>query len=236
VPPAPGDDGNALGAALYLYHCVMGKPRAGALLRADFGPTFSESEIADEIERLKLKPSKPGDLSLAAADRINGGQIVGWFQGAAEFGPRALGNRSILADPTHPETRARLAASVKARSEFHPFGLSVVAEAAGELFEDLTHSPFLERTGRLRPEVRSRLPAVAGIEGRARVQTVEKESAPLFHELLRKVGSRTGVPALLNTSLNEPGRTIATTPREAIGSFYTTGLDALALGPFILSK
>jgi carbamoyltransferase len=236
VPPAPGDDGTALGAALWLTHAQLGAPRTSPLLRADLGPAFSEDEIAEELERLKLKPSKPGDLALAAADRINGGQIVGWFQGAAEFGPRALGNRSILADPTHPATRARLAASVKARSEFHPFGLSVIAEAAGELFEDLRESPFLERTGRLREEVRGRLPAVAGIGGRARVQTVSRERAPLFHQLLKNVGSRTGVPAVLNTSLNEPGRAMATSPREAIGSFYTTGLDAMALGPFVLSK
>lgn len=236
VPPAPGDDGTALGAALHLYHAQQGRPRVGALLRSDFGPAYTEAEIAAELARVKLKAAKPADLALAAADRIAAGEIVGWYQGAAEYGPRALGHRSILADPTDPATRARLVASVKARSEFHPFGLSVTAEAAPELFEDFAPSPFLERTLRLKADARTRLPAVAAHEGRVRVQTVDAERAPLFHDLLGKVGRRSGVPAVLNTSLNEPGRPIATRPREAIACLFTTGLDALALGPFMLAK
>ncbi len=236
VPPAPGDEGTAVGAALWVYHCDMGHERDHPILRADFGPSYTADEIGDELERLKLRAAKPPDLALAAADRISGGQIVGWFQGGAEFGPRALGHRSILADPTHPATRSRLVQSVKARSEFHPFGLSVAAETAGALFENDAHSPFLERTARLRPEVVSRLPAVAAHQERARLHTVDVKTAPLFHQLLHCVGRRTGVPAVLNTSLNEPGRTMATTPRDAIGSLFTTGLDALVLGPYILSK
>jgi len=236
VPPAPGDDGTALGAALHVYHAEMGHPRGAPVLRADFGPSYSEQEVAEEIQRLKLKASKPADLALAAAERIASGEIVGWFQGAAEFGPRALGHRSILADPTDPATRPRLVASVKARSEFHPFGLSVIREARDELFEDAQDSPFLERTGRLRPEALAKLPAVAAQKGVTRLHTVDGKRDPLFHELLKKLGRRTGVPAVFNTSLNEPGRPMATSPRDAIGSLYTTGLDALALGPFILSK
>jgi len=236
IPPAPGDDGNALGAAQVHAFCTLGLPRAAAVHRADFGPGFPEEEISRELARLKLRASRPADLALAAAERIASGEIVGWFQGRAEFGPRALGRRSILANPTDPGTRARLVASVKARSEFHPFGLSVTREAAPELFEGAPESPFLERTARLRPEARSRLPAVAGAGGAVRVQTVDARRLPLLHDLLLRVGERTGVPAVLNTSLNEPGRPIATTPREAIGCFFTTGLDALALGPFILAK
>ncbi|MHC4953357.1 MAG: carbamoyltransferase family protein [Planctomycetota bacterium] len=236
VPPAPGDDGTALGAALFHYHAELGRPRTGPILRSDFGPSFPEDEIAWELDRLKLKPRKPADLPTAAAERISGGEIVGWFQGAAEYGSRALGHRSILADPTDPATRPRLVASVKARSEFHPFGLSVTEEAATELFEGLRLSPFLERTGQLKPDAQQRLPAVAAVQDGTRVQTVNKEREPLFHSLLTAVGRRTGVQAVLNTSLNEPGRPMATTPREAIGSLYTTGLDALAIGPFLLSK
>jgi len=236
VPPAPGDDGLALGAALYWYHTVAGRPRTEPILRADFGPSFPENEIAWEIARLKLKPSKPVDLAVATAERIASGEIVGWFQGGAEFGPRALGHRSILADPTDPATRARLVDSVKARSEFHPFGLSVTEEAARELFESGSASPFLERTGKLRSDARARLPAVAAPGGRARVQTVNAERSPLLHALLEQVGKKTGVAAVLNTSLNQPGRPMATSPRDAIGSLYTTGLDALAIGPFMLAK
>ena len=236
VPPAPGDDGAALGAALYLYHSERGRPRNGPLLHADFGPAYPEEEIAEELARIKLKASKPADLALAAADRICGGEIVGWFQGGAEFGPRALGHRSILADPTDPAARPHLVASVKARSEFHPFGLSVAREAAPDLFEDPQDSPFLERTATLRPDAVSKLPALAAQKGVTRIHTVDAQRDPLFHELLLKVGRRSGVPAVLNTSLNEPGRCIATSPREAIGSLYTTGLDALAIGPFILAK
>jgi len=219
VPPAPGDDGTALGAALYVCHAELGRPRLGPLLRADFGPSFPEDEIAAEIERLKLKPSKPANLAVAAAERIASGEILGWFQGGAEFGPRALGFRSILANPTDPATRARLVASVKARSEAHPFGLAIAAEAAGEYFDDLAPSPFLERTGRFKPGAAARLPAGVATEGRARVQTVDAQRHPLFHQLLTEVAKKPGIPAV-----------------KAIGSLYTTGLDALALGPYILAK
>jgi carbamoyltransferase len=236
VPPAPGDDGTALGAALFHYHATLNRPRTAALLRADFGPAYPEDEIAAELARLKLKAAKPADLAMTAADRITSGEILGWFQGGAEFGPRALGHRSILADPTDPATRARLVASVKARSEVHPFGLAVTAEAARTLFAEGVASPFLERTGRLQPDAASRLPAVAAAGGRVRVQTVDPARNPLFHALLAEVGRKKGVAAVLNTSLNEPGRPMATTPREAIGSLYTSGLDALAIGPFILAK
>jgi carbamoyltransferase len=236
VPPAPGDDGTALGVALFHYHSELGKPRNGVLLRADFGPAFNDADIAEELKLLKLKASKPADLAQAATDRICSGEIVGWFQGAAEFGPRALGHRSILADPTDPAARPHLVASVKARSEFHPFALSVTREAADRLFEDPQDSPFMERTAVLRPDALSRLPAVAAQKGVTRIHTVTRDADPLFHELLEKVGERSGVPAVLNTSLNEPGRAVAARPREAIGSLYTTGLDALAIGPFILTK
>ncbi|MFI5402733.1 MAG: carbamoyltransferase [Planctomycetota bacterium] len=236
VPPAPGDDGTALGAALHVYHVTLGHPRKAPILRADFGPAFPESEIADELRRLKLKPGRPAALAPEAAERIRAGQILGWFQGGAEFGPRALGHRSILADPTNPGTRPRLVASVKARSEFHPFGLSVTREAMADLFESPQDSPFLERTARLRPDAAKKVPAVVAQSGLTRVHTVDKERDPLFHALLQEVGKRSGVPAVLNTSLNEPGRPMATTPRDAIASLFTTGLDALALGPFILGK
>jgi carbamoyltransferase len=236
VPPAPGDDGTALGAALLWYHTELKRPRSEAILRCDFGPSYPEEEIAWELDRLKLHPVKPVDLSAAAAERISGGEIVGWFQGAAEYGPRALGHRSILADPTDPATRPRLVESVKTRSEFHPFGISVTEEAARELFDGLASSPFLERTGKLKKDARQRLPAVQAMGGGTRVQTVNSERDPLFHALLTAVGKKTGVPAVLNTSLNEPGRPMATSPREAIGSLYTTGLDALAIGPFLLAK
>ena len=236
VPPAPGDDGTALGAALYHYHSDLQRPRTGPILRADFGPSYPEEDIAWELDRLKLKPVKPADLPIATAERIARGEIVGWFQGAAEFGARALGHRSIFADPTDPATRPRLVASVKARNEFHPFGLSLTEEAAHELFESYRSSPFLERTVALKADAQRRLPAVAALQEGTRVQTVNKEREPLLHALLNAVGDRTGVPAVLNTSLNEPGRPMATTPRDAIGSLYTTGLDALAIGPFLLSK
>jgi carbamoyltransferase len=236
VPPAPGDDGTALGAALHVHHVALGRPRGEPILSADFGPAFDEKEIAEELSRLKLKPLRPKAMAPEAAERIRAGQILGWFEGGAEFGPRALGHRSILADPTNPGTRPRLVASVKARSEFHPFGLSLTREAMADLFESPQDSPFLERTARLRPEAAKKLPAVAAQGGLTRVQTVDKERDPLFHALLVEVGKRSGVPAVLNTSLNEPGRPMATAPRDAIACLFTTGLDALALGPFILAK
>ncbi len=236
VPPAAGDEGTAIGAALAVHHTELKLDRSPAMWRADLGPSYPADEIAAEISRLKLHASKPADLAEAAAEKIAGGGILGWFQGRAEFGPRALGHRSILADPTDPGTRATLVRSVKARSEFHPFGLSVAAETVGEFFEGTGSSPFLERTFHLRDGAREKLPAVAAAEGRARVHTVDKERDPQFHSLLLAVKARTGVPAVLNTSLNEAGRPMATTPREAIGCLYTSGLDALAIGPFLLAK
>ena len=236
VPPAAGDEGTALGAALYVQHAELRQARSAPLLRADLGPAYSEQEIADEISRLKLKADKPVDLSVSAAKRITGGEIVGWFQGGAEFGPRALGHRSILADPTDPATRGKLVRSVKARSDNHPFGLSVAKEAVGELFEGSVDSPFLERTAILRKDARQKLPAVVATGGRTRVHTVDADRNPLFHALLKAVAGRTGVPAVLNTSLNETGRPMATTPRDAVGCLYTSGLDALAIGPFLLAK
>ncbi len=161
---------------------------------------------------------------------------MGWFQGGAEFGPRALGHRSILADPTDPATRGKLVRSVKARSDNHPFGLSVAKEAVGELFEGSVDSPFLERTAILREDARQKLPAVVATGGRTRVHTVDADRNPLFHALLKAVAKRTGVPAVLNTSLNEAGRPMATTPRDAVGCLYTSGLDALVIGPFLLAK
>ncbi|MFQ5843976.1 MAG: carbamoyltransferase [Planctomycetota bacterium] len=236
VPAAAGDDGTALGAALYVHHAVLRRPRAQPLWRSDFGPAFGEREVAEELARLKLHPKRPDRLAEAAAERIAGGQIVGWFQGGAEFGPRALGHRSILADPTTTETRDKLVASVKVRAAFHPFGLSVAADAVADLCEAVGPSPFMERTGRLRRDAAARVPAVAAPDRVVRIHTVEADREPLFHALLSAVGARYGVPAVLNTSLNEAGRPMATTPREAVGCLYTTGLDALAIGPFIVAK
>ena len=236
VPPAAGDDGTALGAALYVQHAVLRKPRAAPLWRSDFGPAFTAEEISEEFARLKLSPERPQNLVDAAAERIAAGEIVGWFQGGAEFGPRALGHRSILADPTSVSTRDKLVASVKTRAQVHPFGLSVAAESVGDVLEGVTSSPFMERTGKLRSGAAARLPAVAAPDGVVRVHTVEAERDALFHQLLSAAGKRYGIPAVLNTSLNEAGRPLVTTPRDAAACFYTTGLDALVVGPYVLSK
>ncbi len=240
VPPAPADDGQSLGNALLaLFERDAAPCRDRFVLdRAGLGRCYPESEVSRELAahagRLRIQPLAPPDLLRETAARIAEGQIVFWFQGRAEFGPRALGHRSILADPRKAEMKDVLNARVKHREGFRPFCPSVLAARSHEYF-DLGHSPFMNVAATVRPSRRSRIPAVVHRDGTARAQTVREEANPRFHGLLEEFEAITGIPLLLNTSFNnrEP---IVETPGDAIRTFLHTDGDLLVIGDNLATK
>jgi carbamoyltransferase len=206
---------------------------------ATLGPSFPEGDClrALEAERARLSWRRLGEEALvdAAADDLVAGRIVGWYQGREEWGPRALGSRSILADPRDPGMKDRLNARVKHREAFRPFAPSVLAEASGEVFESSHPSPFMAHVFAVRPAWRPRLPAVTHVDGTGRLQTVSRETAPLYHRLIAAFRDRTGVPVVLNTSFNDD-EPIVHRPEEAVACFLRTDMDRLALGPFWVER
>ena len=244
VQPAAGDDGAALGAALHVavaHETGNVEPKRMGLPL--YGPEFSRAEVeqalADRTEIGVQRIESVAALSDEVARRICEGQIVGWFQGRMEFGPRALGNRSILADPRDPKMRERINTLVKKREEFRPFAPVVRSEAAGRYFEirpgdEQEHSHMLIVT-QVRPVARAQLPAVTHVDGSARVQTVTRLQNRRLWELLGAFERICGVPVLLNTSFNLKGQPIVCTPAEALDTFLVAGLDALVIGDFLIT-
>ncbi len=235
VQPAAGDAGTALGAA----YAVDARERRGArpytMTHAYLGPGFDDDQIRRALERAKLPYERPADIADAAADLLARDRIIGWFQGRMEFGPRALGARSILAAPSDPTMKDRLNA-IKDREEFRPVAPAVLEEYAAEYFEPAEPSPFMLFVHRVRGEREHLIPAVRHSDGTARIQTVSERDAPLYYRLIRAFMSRTGVPVVVNTSFNTRGNPIVCTPEDALECFYTSPLDALAIGPYLLSK
>jgi len=236
VPPAPHDAGSAMGAALLTEHLLLSRPRRQVLTDAFLGPEYSKEEIRTALEASKIRFEERADIAADAAELIAQGEVVAWFQGRMEWGPRALGARSILADPTKPQTKDLVNRIVKGRELFRPFAPAVLAERAGDYFEMASPSPFMLFVHRVRPERRTDIPSVVHVDGTARVQTVSQESNPRFWRLIKLFGEKTGVPVLLNTSFNVDGEPIVCTPRDAIRCFYSTGIDALAIGDFLVKK
>lgn len=235
VQPAAGDDGAALGAALYRASQI-GKVRNTRSPVPFFGPSYSCQEIdtalTDYQDRIEVVHFAGYEETCAqAAKSIAEGKVVGWYRGRMEFGPRALGHRSIVADPGHPEMRDRINAMVKMREAFRPFAPAVSLEQAHQWFDipPMTELPYMIMTVDVRSEYRSGLPAITHVNGSARVQTVSAESNGDFHRLLRAVGKTTGREMVLNTSFNVKGQPIVNTPREAIDTFLGTGIDLLFL-------
>lgn len=243
VQPASGDDGSALGAALYVQHDrypLTPSPRISAPL---WGPSYPRQEIARILSTRNDLEAVPFDsfpaLAAAAAERLARGEIMGWFQGAMEFGPRALGSRSILADPRPIDMRSRVNMLIKKREGFRPFAPAVAAEHASEYFEvdrddaeTFAHMLFVVP---VRPAFRDKLPAVTHVDGTARVQTVSRDTNERFHGLLGAFAARTGIPVLLNTSFNVKGQPIVCSPVEALDTFLAAGLDAMVLGDFLVT-
>lgn len=236
VQPAAHDAGSALGAALYVYHQLLGKPRTTCLTHVYLGPEYDDRAVEDLLQSYGLPYSRPADIAATAADAVAAGAVVGWFQGRMEFGPRALGNRSILADARRPEVKDRVNATIKRREPFRPFAPAVRAERVGDYFSPARESPFMTVTFDATPLAKEEIPAVVHVDGTSRIQTVRRDENPLFYRFLKAYERLTGVGAVLNTSFNVAGEPIVCTPDDALRSFYTTALDALALGPFWLVK
>ncbi|HET7841604.1 MAG TPA: carbamoyltransferase C-terminal domain-containing protein, partial [Terriglobia bacterium] len=223
VQPAASDDGVALGAALAPYLDAGGKLPNRAMRHGYWGPSFDDDSVEAALRTYKLRCTKLLDPAGAAAELLSQGKILGWFQGRMEFGPRALGSRSILADPRDPEMNAKVNNAVKFREWWRPFAPSLKKEAASEYLEGATDSPFMILTAQVRPEKRAVIPSVTHVDGSARPQTVEKEINPLYWRLIDEFGKRTGVPVVMNTSFNLRGEAIVHTPTDAIRTFSARG-------------
>jgi carbamoyltransferase len=236
VQPAAGDDGVCLGAALAPYLDNGGKLPIHKMRHAYLGPQSSDAEIEKALQTYKIRSTRVADPAKIAAEMLANGKILGWFQGRMEFGPRALGSRSILADPRDPEMNAKVNNAVKFREWWRPFAPSMLAEVAGEYLESATDSPFMVLTAQVRPEKRSVVPSVTHVDGSARPQTVERDVNPLYWNLIHEFGERTGVPVVMNTSFNLRGEPIVCTPTDAIRTFFSSGMDALVIGSFVVEK
>ena len=236
VQPAAGDDGVCLGAALAPYLDNSGKLPMRRMRHAYLGSASSDEEIERTVQTYKLRATRVADPAAVAAEMLASGKILGWFQGRMEFGPRALGSRSILADPRDPEMNAKVNNAVKFREWWRPFAPSMLAEVAPQYIESATDSPFMILTAQVKPEKRSVIPSVTHVDGSARPQTVERDVNPLYWRLIKEFGDRTGVPVVMNTSFNLRGEPIVCMPTDAIRTFFSSGMDALVIGSFIVEK
>jgi len=234
--PAASDAGTSMGAALYVAH-VLGDDAPVVHPMTDMlGPGYTDEQIERALQVAGCAFTRPEDLAGAVADLLAGSKIVGWFQGRAEFGPRALGARSILADPRPAQCKDVLNARVKFREWFRPFAPAVLAERCGELFEHDEPAPFMLVVYPTRAERVDDLRAVTHVDGGARVQTVTRADHERYYDVIAAFAARTGVPAIVNTSFNIRGEPIVTTVADALKCYFTTDMDALAVGPFLLVK
>lgn len=238
LQPACNDAGTAPGAALWIEHSVLGRPRRFVFQSPYTGPEYDEEQMADALRTAGLDFERPGPERFveAVAEALDRGEVVGWFQGRSEWGPRALGNRSILADPRRADMRDILNVKVKHRESFRPFAPVVPLERAGEFFACAQPSPYMLFVTAVREEKRGVIPAVTHVDGTARIQTVTPEINARLHQLLLAFERRTGVPVLLNTSFNDCGEPIVCSPTDAVGTFGRTRIDLLAMGPFLARK
>jgi carbamoyltransferase len=245
IQAAAGDAGGALGAAYYVWHQILGNERNFVMNTAYWGPEFTKDEIKTEIESNKGKLTKlrcsvgridnEAELCIKTAKEIADGKVVGWFQGRMEWGPRALGNRSIVVDPRRAEMKDVLNARIKRREPFRPFAPSILLEKTGEYFEKDYPDPFMIKVYPVRPEKRSVIPAVTHVDGSGRLQTVRKDDNPLYWQLIKEFENLTDVPVVLNTSFNE-NEPIVCTPAEALDCFLRTKMDVLILGNFFIKR
>jgi carbamoyltransferase len=240
IQPAAGDDGIAIGCAYYGHLAIQGKARSFVMNHAYLGVDYDDEEIREATDRWLVRAetvnTRSENIALDTAKVLAEGHVVGWFQGGSEFGPRALGNRSILADPRKAEMKDILNSRVKHRQAFRPFAPIVLGERSNEIFEGDEDSPFMLIAKRVRREWRDRIPAIVHVDGTARVQTVRRETNELLHRLLEEFNAITGVPVLLNTSFNVKGEPIVETPEDAMECFLSTGIDYLVLHDRLIAK
>jgi carbamoyltransferase len=235
IQPAAGDAGNSLGAALHVWHQQLNRPREWRMEHAFFGPEYGPAAFEETLTSRGLAFRQVTDAPAEAADLLASSKIVGWFQGRAEVGPRALGARSILADPRRAEMKDIVNEQVKHREGFRPFAPAVLDERGPEYFEGYYTNPFMLLVLPIRKEVREVIPAVTHVDGTGRLQSVGDEN-PTFQRLIQEFERRTGVPVVLNTSFNLRGEPIVHRPQEAVEDFLATGMDALFLGNLLVEK
>jgi carbamoyltransferase len=236
IQPAATDDGTALGAALAPYLETTGSLPMAEMRSAYLGTEYSDPEIETLLNTYKLRYTHLSNPPKSAAELLAAGKIIGWFQGRMEFGPRALGNRSILADPRNPDMKDKVNNAVKFREAWRPFAPSLLAEAAPDYLDNVTESPFMILTDAIKSDKQSVVPAITHVDGSARPQTVKKEVNPLYWNLIKEFENLTGVPVVMNTSFNLRGEAIVCTPTEAIRTFSSSGMDALILGSYLVEK
>lgn len=236
IQPAAGDSGTSLGAALWVEHAILDRKRSYVMTDAFLGPGYTDEEVRKEVEASALPHAKTSDHVKIAAELLRQGKILGWFQGRLEFGPRALGNRSILANPCLPEMKDVLNRRVKFREGFRPFAPIVLEERCGEYFDKDHPNPYMLLVYSVLPEKRSVIPAVTHVDGTGRIQTVSRSENPELWDLLTAFDRLTGVPVLINTSFNVKGEPIVCTPFDAVDSFRRADMDYLVIGPYIVAK
>jgi len=240
IQPAAGDSGGALGVAYLIYNTILGNPRSYVMHHAYLGPAYAQDEIDALLARERIPHEKfsRDELVRHAARHIAEDKVVGWFQGRMEFGPRALGSRSILANPKNPQMKDIINSKIKFREKFRPFAPAVLLEEAHKYFEmdEGLELPFMLMVPKVREEARALIPAVTHEDGTGRVQTVTKRDSPLYYDLIAEFGKISGVPIVVNTSFNVRGEPIVCTPENALNCFLRTGMDVLVLGNSIVEK
>lgn len=244
IQPAAGDSGGALGAALYGYHTVLGQPRKFVMQHAYWGSEFSESAIDQALRDASVSSIAYEDdqkLIEKVVESLLAGKVIGWFQGRSEWGPRGLGNRSILADPRCPEMKDIVNLKIKFREPYRPFAPSVLTECAQQLFEvsdPARHYParFMLYVVNVRKEAQAKIPAITHVDGTGRLQTVSRDTSERYYDLIRCFGDASGVPVLLNTSFNLKGEPMVNTPGDALRTFRISGMDSLVLGNRLIEK
>jgi carbamoyltransferase len=236
IQPIAYDSGNAIGAAFYLWNSVLKQEREYLWKSCYLGPSFSTEEVEKYLKNLRLNYERLDSPTKKGAELISQGNIIGWFQGNMEAGARALGNRSILADPRRKEMKDIINARVKHREAFRPFAPSILIEKINDYFKDDHPVPYMERVFTIRAEKRKEIPAVTHVDGTGRLQTVAESDNKLYYNLIKEFEKITNIPVVLNTSFNVNGEPIVCTPEDAIRCFFSTGLDCLVIDKFLIRK
>lgn len=236
VMPAAGDNGTSIGAAYYLWNKILKQPRSFIHNNPYVGTSYNNDEIEKVLVIAKAAYEYHENICDVASDLLQKGNIIGWFQGAMEIGPRALGSRSILANPAIPNMKDKINSEVKFREAYRPFAPSTIIEAKNDFFDLEVEAPFMLKVCNVLKDKQNVIPAVTHVDGSARLQTVTQELHPRYYEVIKMLGKKTGVPIVLNTSFNIQGEPVVESPKDAIRCFFSTGLDALVIGNYVLLK
>jgi carbamoyltransferase len=243
IQPASGDNGTALGAAYYVWNQVMGKPRSFVMEHGYWGTSYPAADVSAIVDARadaawtydRVTYEDEAEVCRRTAELISEGNVVGWFQGRMEWGARALGNRSILADPRRGDMRDLINTKIKFREKFRPFAPSILEEALDEYFVDAAPDPFMQQVYAVRPDKRAVLPAITHADGSGRLQTVSERTNPRYYRLIREFSRISGVPVVLNTSFNE-NEPIVDTPEQALDCFLRTRMDAIVVGNTVIRR